>query len=73
MTMAISDDNSLWSNADFQSYREGQLYFVVPERRIFAGPIGLAAYLSHSFGDSLEPTLARLEALKSDPALIPAR
>lgn len=72
MTMAISDDNTLWASPEFQSYQEGVLYFAIPERQIFAGPVALPYYLAHKLGNFVEPTLAKLETLKSDPALLPA-
>lgn len=71
MTMALSDDCSFWAAPEFQPYREGILYFAIPARQTFVGPIALPRYLAHKLGNFVEPTLAKLEAMKSDPALLP--
>ena len=71
MSMVISDDNSLWTAAEFNAYREGIMYFVIPERGVFIGPVPLPHYLAHRLGNFVDPQLASLEALRIDPTKLP--
>jgi hypothetical protein len=71
MTMALSDDCTFWSGADFQTYRDGAVFIAVPARQVFVGPISLPLYLAHQLGSFSESNLASLAAMRADPALLP--
>jgi len=71
MTMSISNDNSFWSSSEFQNYHQGVMYFVIPERQVFMGPVALPRYIAHKNGRYVDSQLAWLEALKGDPSLLP--
>jgi len=67
MTMAISEDNQLCSSAEFQSYHLGSMFFAIPARQTFIGPVSLPNFLAHRLGNYNDPILASMEALKCDP------
>jgi hypothetical protein len=69
--IAISDDNSLWSGEGFEQYKYGIVYFAVPQRHLFVGPVAVPRYLNHKNGHLVEPEISRLEALRGDSALLP--
>jgi hypothetical protein len=71
MSIVISDDSALWHHASFKQYHIGAMYFVVPERECFIGPVLLPDFLAHWFRHRREPNLAYLENLGGDPALLP--
>lgn len=71
MTMSISNDNSFWSSSEFQNYHQGVMYFVIPERQVFMGPVALPHYIAHKIGRYVDSQLASLEALKGEPSLLP--
>jgi len=71
MTMCIAIDNALWSSQTFEQFRNGAIYYVVPERQLFVGPVSLLHRIAHQNGSFVEPQLAKLEALKCDPASLP--
>ncbi len=70
--MALSNDPKFWQGDDFAQFREvGFVYVVVPARQLFSGPISLAGFINHKLGHSIEPRLKAIEALRSDPNLLP--
>lgn len=72
MQMTISTEPSLWQHSQSFAYHQGMVYFVLPQVRRFVGPVSLVNYLSHRSGTTLLPELEALEALRVDPATIPA-
>jgi hypothetical protein len=62
--MGISDDASLLSRSAIEKYYMGELYYAVPQRMTFIGPVNLRQYLSHRSGTCVLPEIAELEALR---------
>jgi hypothetical protein len=60
MTIVISDDPSLWPSGIFETYYPGLLYFAVPQRSLFVGPVPLPRRLAHG-----NPDARRLEDIES--------
>jgi HNH endonuclease len=73
MTMNISDDPSLWASDTIAKYYPGLVYIIVPQRRAVFGPIPVLPFFAHRSGSWRHPDLAKLEALKVDPALLPPK
>ncbi|RBP12952.1 HNH endonuclease [Roseiarcus fermentans] len=71
MNVVISDEPELWRAEQFDDYKHGAIFIVIPERKCFSGPVGLAAYLNHRNGHNIDPNLASLEALRIDPGVLP--
>jgi hypothetical protein len=73
MTIVISDEMTRWTHCSFRQYHEGVLYCVIPERRLFVGPVSLPRYIAHQNGTRVDPAIAQLEAFRVDRALLPPR
>jgi hypothetical protein len=73
MTIAISKDPSLLPLSAIDQYYLGALYFAVPQRRTFLGPVALPAYLAHRNGSHVVPAIAKLEALRVEPSMLAPR
>lgn len=71
MSMSISDDNSLWASPEFKLYHEGAVYFAIPQRDLFVGPVPLIQRIAHGLGNLVNPTLAMIESLRGDPSRLP--
>jgi hypothetical protein len=71
MTMNASDDPTLWPGGVFEMYYPGIVYVVIPQRRAAFGPIPILQFIAHRSGSWRHPELARLDALKVDPAQLP--
>ncbi len=73
MTIVISNDRSILSNALLEKYQLSEVYLSVPQRAVFIGPLGLSQFLAHRGGSMKIPALAELEALTVDPLTLPPR
>jgi hypothetical protein len=73
MTVVITNESSLLSRSVIETYYFGVLYFAVPQRRMFIGPVQLPRYLAHRSGSSVSPVIAELETMKVDASLLPPR
>jgi hypothetical protein len=71
MTIVISDDPSLWPSGIVETYYPGLLYFAVPQRSLFVGPVPLPRRLAHGNRTLVDPQLAQLEAARVDPSHLP--
>jgi hypothetical protein len=70
MSMALSDDPSLWSPEISDAYGDGQTYIVVPGRALTVGPVPLSRMIAHELGHK-HPELLALEALRTDRSRLP--
>jgi hypothetical protein len=73
MTMNISDDPSLWAPDIIAKYHPGLVFIIVPQRAAVSGPIPVLQFFAHRSGSWRHPDLAKLEALRVDPAQLPPR
>jgi HNH endonuclease len=71
VNMGICNDASLLSRPTIERCYMGELYFAVPQRKAFIGPVSLAQYLSYRSGTSVLPAIAELEALRVDESMLP--
>lgn len=71
MSMAISDDSSLWAASKFKPYHDGVVYFAIPQRGLFTGPLPVIECISHRLGNHVNPKLAMIEGLRGDPCRLP--
>jgi hypothetical protein len=67
----ISDTPALWTSERFASYREGQVFLLIPQLDQFVGPLPLGSYISHRLGNAKVGKLSALEAMRIDPASLP--
>jgi hypothetical protein len=73
MTMTVSNDFSLLTRSILEMYHLGILYFAIPQRQMFIGPVELPRYLAHRNGSRLLPEIAAVEAMRVDDSTIPPR
>lgn len=73
MTMAISNDFSLLPRSVLEVYHMGVLYFALPQRQMFIGPVELSRYLAHRNGSCPLPAITAVEAMRVDDSTIPPR
>jgi HNH endonuclease len=71
MTMNASDDPSLWPTDTVAKYYPGLVYIILPQRSAVFGPIPVMQFIAHRTGSWRHPDLAKLDALKIDPAKLP--
>lgn len=71
MSIVISDDATLWQDESLKEYHFGVMYFVVPERECFIGPVSLPDLLAYRLHHRSQPKIAYLESLRGDPSLLP--
>ena len=71
MNVVISDDASLWAGPEFDTYRDGQVYVVLPLLGQFVGPIKMNEYIGHRLNATIVPELAAIEAKRIDPSTLP--
>jgi hypothetical protein len=72
MHVAVSDDASLWAGPEFEKYRDGQVYLVLPLLGQFVGPIQMNEYLSHRLKTNIVPELAAIESKRVDLSTLPS-
>jgi hypothetical protein len=72
MMIAISDSPELWASPEFDRYRMGDFYVVVPQLARAIGPISTAEYLNHILRNHSHPDLAAIEAKRIDPSSLPS-
>jgi hypothetical protein len=71
MHVVISDDARLWATPEFDTYRDGQVYVVLPLLGQFVGPIQMNDYLNHRLKTIIIPELAAIESKRVDPSTLP--
>jgi hypothetical protein len=69
--IVISDDPSLWVDENFDKYRNGAVFLVLPQLGQFVGPVPLPQYLAHRLGNIKLPELAAVEERRVDRASLP--
>jgi hypothetical protein len=69
--MAISDTPDLWKGEQFNTYRDGEVFVVLPQLAKAIGPIPTATYLSHILRNHSYPELSAIEAKRMDRSSLP--
>ncbi|MBV1701209.1 MAG: hypothetical protein KGQ46_05245 [Hyphomicrobiales bacterium] len=72
-SVLIAKGAHLWSGPSFDPWREGQVFIVIPQRNIFAGPFASSLYQAHMEGGLSDPELASLQALRTSHRRLPSR
>lgn len=62
LSVVISDEPALWSEKNFDSYREGVLFIIAPQNQTCIGPIELPDFLAHALENTPLPSITELEA-----------
>ncbi len=72
-SVLIAKGAHLWSDPFFDAWREGQVFIVIPQRNIFAGPFASNLYQAHMDARQPNPELAGIQALRTSHRLLPSR
>ena len=71
MMIAISNTPELWNNAEFDQYKEGVFYVVVPPLGAATGPLSMPEYLNHMLKNKAHPSLAEFESRRVSKSSLP--
>lgn len=73
MSMMVSDDPSRWQDSVLRNYKDGAVYFIVPQRRRCLGPVSIIDLVASHLGRRHHPSLAELASMESEPAEFPQK